>query len=78
MVETVARLIKQHQRSVKAIVASIYDDEAPFEEAGHAGAEGFILKRRAVVDLIPAIERVCQGRRHESTGDYGDKDRDGK
>ena len=61
--ENVARLIKQLHPAIKLIVVSIHDDPAAVNEAGSAGAEGFILKRRAVVDLIPAIREVCQGRR---------------
>jgi len=59
----VARLIKQLHPAIKLIVVSIHDDPEAVNEAGSAGAEGFILKRRAVVDLIPAICEVCQGRR---------------
>lgn len=59
----VVRLIKQLHPAIKLIVVSIHDDPAAVNEAGSAGAEGFVLKRRAVVDLIPAIREVCQGRR---------------
>jgi DNA-binding NarL/FixJ family response regulator len=59
----VVRLIKQLQPAMKLIVVSIHDDPAAVNEASSAGAEGFVLKRRAVVDLIPAIREVCQGRR---------------
>jgi DNA-binding NarL/FixJ family response regulator len=31
-----------------------------------AGVEGFVLKRRAVVDLIPAIHEVLEGRKYIS------------
>lgn len=59
----VVRLIKQLHPEIKLIVVSIHDDPAAVNEAGSAGADGFVLKRRAVVDLLPAIREVCQGRR---------------
>jgi DNA-binding NarL/FixJ family response regulator len=31
-----------------------------------AGIEGFVLKHRAVIDLIPAIREVLQGRKYIS------------
>jgi DNA-binding NarL/FixJ family response regulator len=31
-----------------------------------AGVEGFVLKRRAVIDLIPAIHEVIEGRKYIS------------
>ena len=59
----VVRLIKQHHAETKVIVVSIHEDPTVTSEAINAGAEGFVLKRRAVVDLIPAICEVCRGRR---------------
>ncbi len=58
----VVRLIKRDHPAIKVIVMSLYDDPSVLNEAADAGAEGFVLKRRAVVDLIPAIKEVCQGR----------------
>lgn len=58
----VVRLIKRDYPAVKVIVVSLYDDPTAQKEAVDAGAEGFVLKRRAAVDLIPAIKEVCQGR----------------
>ncbi len=67
----VVRLIKQHHPETKVIVVSIHDDPAVVSELVNAGAEGFLLKRRAVVDLIPAIREVCQGGRYVSLGILG-------
>lgn len=72
----VVRLIKRDQPAIKVIVVSIYDDLAALKEAVDAGAEGFVLKRRAVVDLIPAIDEVCRGRRYVSTDNCSDKSQD--
>ena len=74
----VVRLIKRDQPAIKVIVVSIHDDLTALNEAVDAGAEGFVLKRRAVVDLIPAIHAVCQGRRHIPTVNCGDKERGGR
>jgi DNA-binding NarL/FixJ family response regulator len=64
----VVRLIKQRHPETKIIVVSVHDDPAVVSEVVHAGAEGFVLKPRAVVDLIPAIREVCQGGRYVSQG----------
>jgi DNA-binding NarL/FixJ family response regulator len=59
----VVRLLKQRHPGIKVIIVSAHDELAVVNEVVKAGAEGFVLKRRAVVDLIPAIREVCQGRR---------------
>lgn len=64
----VARLIKQRHPETKVIIVSVHDEAAVVDEVVNAGAEGFVLKRRAVVDLIPAIREVCQGRRYVPLG----------
>jgi DNA-binding NarL/FixJ family response regulator len=70
----VVRLIKLYHPAIKVIAVSLYDDPIVVNEAVDAGAEGFVLKRRAVVDLIPAIHEVYQGRRYVSTGNCSEKD----
>ena len=62
----VVQLIKQHHSQTKIIVVSVHDEPTVIDEVINAGAEGFVLKRRAVVDLVPAIREVCQGRRYVS------------
>ncbi len=64
----VVPLIKQHHPETIIIVVSLNDDPTVLNEVVSAGAEGFVLKQRAVVDLIPAIRAVCQGRRYVSDG----------
>ena len=63
---SVVRLFKLHHPALKVIAVSVYDDPPVVNEAADAGAEGFVLKRRAVVDLIPAIFDVCKGRQYVS------------
>jgi DNA-binding NarL/FixJ family response regulator len=60
----VVRLLKQRHPATPVIAVSAHDDPAAAGEAAAAGAEGFVLKRRAVVDLVPAVREVCEGRRY--------------
>jgi DNA-binding NarL/FixJ family response regulator len=69
----VVRLIKQHHPTTKVLVVSIHDDPTAVNEAVNAGAEGFVLKRRAVVDLITAVREVCRGRRYVGTDSPGNQ-----
>ena len=45
---------------------SVHDERAAVSEVMEAGAEGFVLKRRTAIDLLPAISEVCQGRTYVS------------
>jgi DNA-binding NarL/FixJ family response regulator len=58
----VARALKIKYPSVKVIILSLYDEKSVLDEVMAAGVEGFVLKRRAAIDLIPAIREVLQGR----------------
>jgi DNA-binding NarL/FixJ family response regulator len=62
----VVRLVKQRHPETKVIVVSVHDEPEVISEVANSGAEGFVLKRRAVVDLIPAIREVCQRGRYVS------------
>lgn len=73
---SVARLIKRHHPAIKMIVVSVYEDLAVVKEATDAGAEGFVLKRRAVVDLVPAIQQVFQGQQFVSTDRLSNNEED--
>jgi len=46
---------------IKLIILSIHDERAAFGECIEAGARGIVLKRRAVDDLVPAVEAVLKG-----------------
>ncbi len=54
--------IRKHNKELKFIVLSVYDDPTVAEEVVTAGASGFVLKRSAVNDLIPAVCEVIEGR----------------
>jgi two-component system response regulator DegU len=65
----VARLLKQWHPDIKVIILSVHEDPAAVNEVAAAGAEAFVLKRRAVVDLIPAIRKVCREATSAGSGD---------
>lgn len=57
----IVRRIKMAFPEIKLIILSIHDEQAAFGECIEAGASGIVLKRRAVDDLIPAVEAVLKG-----------------
>jgi DNA-binding NarL/FixJ family response regulator len=62
----VVRLLKKHHHDIRVIIVSVHDERAVANEVIEAGAEGFVLKRRTAIDLLPAISEVCQGRKYVS------------
>ena len=64
--KNIVRLIKKHHPGIRVIVMSVHDERTVVNEVMNAGADGFVLKRRAAVDLLPAITEVCQGRKFVS------------
>lgn len=69
----VVRLIKLHHPAAKVIIVSVHEDPTAVDEILNTGAEGFVLKRRAVVDLIPALQHVRLGRRYVSKDTSGNE-----
>ena len=57
----VARRLKKAFPLIKLIILSVHDEGSAVGECLVAGASGFVLKRTAVQDLVPAIERVLKG-----------------
>ncbi len=57
----VVRRLKKTYPGIKLIILSIHDEGTAVGECLVAGASGFVLKRTAVNDLIPAIETVMKG-----------------
>lgn len=55
------RAIKADFPSLKVIVMSSHDESVALQKAFSIGADGFVLKRNAATELIPAIERVMAG-----------------
>lgn len=64
--DNIARLLKDRNPELKLIVLSVHDEPAVVNEALAAGALGFVLKRSAAWDLIPAIQEVLEGRTYVS------------
>ena len=57
----IARELKKDFPQIKVIILSIHDERSVVDDVMSSGIEGFVLKRRAVIDLIPAIRAVRRG-----------------
>jgi two-component system response regulator DegU len=54
-------VLKKKFPKIKVIILSVHDEKSAMEDVMATGVEGFVLKPRAVIDLIPAIRGVLQG-----------------
>jgi two-component system response regulator DegU len=52
--------LKTNFPQIKVIILSAHDEKSVLDDVMAAGVEGFVLKSRAVIDLIPAIRGVLQ------------------
>jgi DNA-binding NarL/FixJ family response regulator len=57
----IARLLLGCQPDLRLIVLSVHDEPTVVRQLLSAGVAGFVLKRSAATDLIPAIEQVLGG-----------------
>ena len=57
----IAWVLKKNFPKIKVIILSVHDEKSVLDDVMAAGVEGFVLKHRAVIDLIPAIRGVLQG-----------------
>jgi len=55
------RRLKKAFPTIKLIILSVDDERTAVGECLEAGAAGFVLKRTAMNDLIPAVEAVKKG-----------------
>lgn len=62
----IARRIKKSFPDVKLIILSVHDEPTAVKECLDAGAAGFVLKRTAVNDLLPAIKAVQSHKQYVS------------
>jgi DNA-binding NarL/FixJ family response regulator len=62
----IARTLKKNFPKIRVIILSTHDEKSVVDDVMAAGVEGFVLKRRAVIDLIPAIREVLQGHKYIS------------
>ncbi|MDX9788199.1 MAG: response regulator transcription factor [Desulfobacterales bacterium] len=63
----IASALKRDFPNIKIIILSLHEERSIIKDAMAAGADGFVLKRRAVIDLIPAIREVLEGRKYISS-----------
>ena len=64
--KNIAWVLKTNFPKIKVIILSVHDEKAVMDDVMAAGVEGFVLKHRAVIDLIPAIRGVLQGGKYIS------------
>ena len=57
----IVRRLKMSFPAIKLIILSVHDEPVAINECMEAGAAGFVLKRSAVNDLVPAIEAILAG-----------------
>jgi two-component system response regulator DegU len=62
----IAWVLKKKFPKIKVIILSTHDEKLVVDDVMAAGIEGFVLKRRAVTDLILAIREVLQGHKYIS------------
>jgi DNA-binding NarL/FixJ family response regulator len=57
----IVRRLKRAFPEIRLIILSVHDEGTAVGECIVAGVSGFVLKRTAVNDLVPAIETVMRG-----------------
>jgi DNA-binding NarL/FixJ family response regulator len=77
--QNIAWALKKKFPNIKVIILSVHDEKSVVDDVMAAGAEGFVSKHRAVIDLIPAIRGVLQGCKYISPdANGGPYDRESK
>ena len=66
--ENVVSLLHKRVPDLKLIALSVHDERVVAERVLELGAAGFVLKRSAVTDLLPAIDAVLLGGTYVSPG----------
>jgi len=57
----VTRSLKELQPEIRILILTVHEDEGLLQEAIHAGAAGYIIKRAVESELIDAIRAVSRG-----------------
>ena len=57
----IARRLKKTFPWIKLIILSVHDEQTAINECIEAGAMGYVFKRAAVNDLVPAVNAVMRG-----------------
>ncbi len=63
---SVAHRVKKIRPEMKVIILSVHDEPTVVDDCMSSGASGFVLKRTAANDLIPAVWEVLKGRTYVS------------
>ena len=58
----IARQLKDKCPDLKIIILSVHDEKTVVSDIMVSGVSGFVLKRSAASDLIPAVEKVFGGK----------------
>lgn len=66
--ENVVSVLHKRLPSLKLVALSVHDERAVADRILQLGAAGFVLKRSAVTDLLPAIDAVLLGGTYVSPG----------
>jgi DNA-binding NarL/FixJ family response regulator len=61
-----ARQLKREQPSARILFLSVHEEAVAVSEALAIGVDGYVVKRSAATDLIPALQQVFQGNRFVS------------
>ncbi len=56
-----ARQVRQRDSRIKLIFLTVHDGEDLFHTAFEAGANGYLLKDSALMEIVAAIRAVCEG-----------------
>jgi two-component system secretion response regulator SsrB len=57
----IARRLMEHDPDLRVIVLSVHDEPTVVSQMLRAGVAGFVLKRSAATDLVPAVKAVLGG-----------------
>jgi DNA-binding NarL/FixJ family response regulator len=57
----IARRLVERYPALRLIILSVHDEPSVASQIRNAGAAGFVLKRAAATDLVPAVREVLGG-----------------
>ena len=63
----IARRLKKAFPAIRLIILSVHDERTAINECIEAGALGYVFKRAAVNDLVPAVNAVMKGSMYTSS-----------
>ena len=64
----VMRRLRARHPGLKIVILSVHDEPSAVDQAMASSVEGFVLKRSAATDLIPAVREVLNGGTYVSPG----------